>query len=318
MKNLKSKSTKSVSKSFTLMAVATGKKSTDGADIKRYIGIGACKCIAFNPSKAQIKELMGYEPKEEQVYFGVQHDDETNKDTAFARLSFVMQTIPEKCNGIKLTQMLTIFIRNQYNKGSKSGKYQVLDEFGRTAWAEKEVIDAKAQIMYSNGPANVTTNYRPAYIGEEDLTDFIQKLINIPSPTKYVNGSYVMKDATELQDSICRLDEIPSYFKGNFKEITDILALQPDNYVKVLFGVRTTDDGKEYQDIYTKVLRSATSNYEKLQAEIEDRQANGGLSNRTYEFCELKEYNVAATNYSAPTGGEDPLAGGSSENTPWG
>ena len=70
--------------------------------------------------------------------------------------------------------------------------------------------------------------------------------------------------------------------------------------------------------IYTKVLRSATSNYEKLQAEIEDRQANGGLSNRTYEFCELKEYNVAATNYSAPTGGEDPLAGGSSENTPWG
>ena len=49
MKNLNSKSTKSVSKSFTLMAVATGKKSTDGADIKRYIGIGACKCIAFNP-----------------------------------------------------------------------------------------------------------------------------------------------------------------------------------------------------------------------------------------------------------------------------
>ena len=71
----------------------------------------------------------------------------------------------------------------------------------------------------------------------------------------------------------------------------------------------------EISNIASKILKT---NYEKLQAEIEDRQANGGLSNRTYEFCELKEYTVAATNYSAPTGGEDPLAGGSSENTPWG
>lgn len=302
--------------STLFMAVAAGNKSTDAAEIKRYIGVGACKVIGVNPTGAQIKKLMGYEPKEEPVYTGTQEVE--GKQIAYARICLVLQTIPEKCNGIEMTQMLNFFIRNQYRNGATSGKWQVIDEFGRTAWATKETIDNKAQIMYSNGPANVTTNYRPCYVGEEELTEFIKTFINIPNPANYVNGTWVMKTGEELKSSLCRLDEIPNYFKGNVKEIKDTIALQPENYVKVLFGIRTTDDGKEYQDVYNKVLRSSATNYEKLQAEIEDRKNNGALANRTYEFCELKEYKLESTNYSESSSNDDPFAGGNSDNTPWG
>ena len=39
----------------------------------------------------------------------------------------------------------------------------------------------------------------------------------------------------------------------------------------------------------------------------EDSKNNGGLSNRIYEFCELKEYKVTPTNFT-PTTAADPYA----------
>lgn len=304
--------------STLFMAVAAGKKSTEAVEIKRYIGLGTCKVLCVNPNAAQIKELMGYEPKEEPTYTGTQEVE--GKQVPYVRISFVVRTVPEWCNGIDTTQMLTYYIRNQYRKGSTSGKYQVIDEYGRTAWASKETIDAKAQIMYSNGPANITTNYRPAYVGEDELTDFIKTFINIPNPANYVNGTWVMKTGEELKDCLCRLDEIPNYFKNDIKEIKETVALQPENYIKVLFGIRTTDDGKEYQDVYTKTLRTPVTDRKRnaFQAEIEERKNAGALSNRYYEFCELKEYKLEGTDYTSVPKSEDPFAGDNNADTPWG
>ena len=301
------------------MAVAKGQISTEAAEIKRYIGIAPCYIVGVNPTKAQIKELMGFEPKEEPVYTGVQEID--GKQINFARITFLIRTDVEKC-GIDTTQMMTFFIRNQYRKGSQSGKYQVIDEFGRTAWATEDVIKAKGKIYYKDGAmeANITQNYRPLFIGEEELTNFIKAYLNIPNAMDYINGTWIMKTGDALKDCECRLDEISNYFKGNFKEIKDAIALQPNNKVKVLFGIRTTDDGKEYQDIYTRtVLRNSSTNITALQKEIEDSKNSGGLSNRQYEFCELKEYVVTPTDFSnnAPTN-DDPFANAASGNdTPW-
>lgn len=300
-------------KSINFMAFSKGMVSTDAAEIKRYIGIGVCRVVGFNPTKAQMKELMGYEPNDEPAYYGVQ--EVNGQNVPFARLSFVMRTIPELSGGIETTQMLTFFLRNQYRKGSQSGKYQVIDEYGRTAWGDEAVVKAKGQIMYSNGPANVTTNYRPIYVGEEELTNFLKNYICIPNPTNYVNGAWIMKSAQELQDCQCRLDNIPNYFKGDFKEITEVVGLQPENKVKVLFGIRSNDNGQEYQDLYTHmVLRSSSNNITALQKDVEDRQANGGLNNRRYEFTPLHEYKVEPTDMSSQPKSDDPFA---TEDSPW-
>ena len=112
-------------KNVCFLAISKGSESKEAAEIKRYIGIGACKVVGFNPTKAQIKELMGYEPNEEPVYVGTQDID--GKQVKFARISIVVRTIPEKCSGIETTQMLTFFLRNQYRQSNQKGTYQVGD-----------------------------------------------------------------------------------------------------------------------------------------------------------------------------------------------
>ena len=301
-----------------MMAFAKGQVSSEPSEIKKYIGIAPVKVLAVNPNKAKIKELMGYEPENEPVYTGTQEID--GKVINYARIDFIVRTVASSCNGIELTQRMTFFIRNQYRKGSQSGKYQVIDEYGRTAWADEATIKAKAKIYYKDGTmeANITQNYRPVFTGEEELTNFIKAYLNIPNCMNYINSTWVMKTGEELNDCLCRLDDIPKYFEGNFTEVKDAIALQPNNKVKVLFGIRTTDEGKEYQDVYTRtVLRNNSTNVIALQAEIEESKNNGGLQNRIYEFGELKEYKPTPTDFgnTTPTA-EDPF-GDAPVTSPW-
>lgn len=293
-----------------MMALAKGFETKETVEIKRYIGIGTCSVIGVNPTGKEIEELMGYTPKEEPVYFGSQEVE--GKMVPYTRISFVLKTVPEKCNGIDTTIMLTYFVRNQYRVGGTSGKYQVIDAYARTAWGDKEVIQKGGKIMYKEGTmeANISAGYRPAYVGEEGLTNFLKVYLNIPAPAEYVNGSWIDKKGSDLADCECRLDHIAEMFKGNFEEVKNAIALQPNNKVKVLFGVRVNEDGREFQDVYPEtVLRANTNKYEKLQKEIEDRQANGGLKNRIYEFTDLHEYTVEPTNFleESTEGANDPF-----------
>ena len=307
-----------------MMAVAKGQQSTDAVEIKKYIGVGAVKVLAVNPNKAQIKELMGYEPQEEPVYTGVQEID--GKKINYARVDFIVRT--DESTGINYTGRMSFFIRNQYRKGSQSGKYQVIDAYNNTAWATEDVIKAKEKVMYSNGPAKIIGEYRPSYVGEWALMNFIRQYLVIGSAGEtngydYINGTWVEKTGDALKDCECSftVEEIQSMFKGDFSAVKDAIALQPTNKVKVLFGIRTTDDNKEYQDIYTDyILRNSANSYSKLQEKIEESKANGGLSNRTYEFCDLKEYKVEATDFTntnTNTPADDPFANAASTNVPW-
>lgn len=309
-------------KNVLFMAIAKGNVSTEAAEIKKYIGVGSVSVLAVNPNKAQIKELMGYEPQEEPTYVGTQEVD--GKQVNYARVDFIVKVDSEK-HGIDYVGRMTYFIRNQYRKGANSGKYMVLDGYNNSAWATEDTIKSKGQVMYSNGPAKLIGEYRPAYNGEYELTNFIRQYLVIGSGGEtngfdYVNGAWVEKTGDALKDCECSFtpDEIQKMFKGDFSAIKDAIALQPTNKVKVLFGIRTTDDGKEYQDIYTNyVLRNSATSVAKLQEKIEEAKNNGGLSNRHYEFCELKEYKVEATNFNEPAAPADDPFANAGQQTPW-
>ena len=105
----------------------------------------------------------------------------------------------------------------------------------------------------------------------------------------------------------CRLEHIEDYFKGKFTEIKDAINLMPNNKVKVLFGVRTTDDNKQYQDVYTKMfLSNATSNYDKISKDLQDRKDNGSYPNTEFVVADLQEYEIKATNFNnSNNGGND-------------
>ena len=295
------------------MAFATGKESTEGASIKRYIGIGPVHVLAINPTKEELSKLYnGANIDNEPEYLGTAEvgPEGNKKKVNQVRLDFIIKTDPEKCDGIETTTKATFFLRQDYRFNKDQTKVQIIDKYGRTAWATPEEVKSKSIPQYASGPANIDVDYRPAYIGEEELTNFIKDYLNIPNCMNYVNGAWVDKTPAEKAEAEARLDNIDSYFKGDFKELKKIVSYQPNNKVKALFGVKTTADNKQYQAIYTqKFLKNSINDYSKLEKEVQERKAAGAYADTEFEICPLKEYNLEATNFSStPSGSDDPFA----------
>lgn len=274
------------------MAFSAGKESTEGGEFKRYIGVAPVRVLAVNPTKSEQEKLYNTTLDKDPEYVG--NINVNGKDVQNVRISFVVKTDEEKC-GIDMTTNVTFFLQNAPRMGSQSGKYQIIDKYGRTAWATEEDIKAKQIPVYSNGkPANIDADYRQAYIGEEELTNFIKNYLNIPNVQKYVDGEWKLVD--NPSECEARLDKIADYFKGNFAELKSIISLQPNNKIKVMFGVRTSEDGKEYQAVYTRMtLKNGVSDYSRLDKDLQEAKQNGAYSTTEFSVCPIKEYKIEAT-----------------------
>lgn len=286
------------------MALAQGKESTEGLEIKRYIGVAPVYVLAVNPNKTKLEELYGRSLDKEPEYV-------TEKDgVKSARIDFIVKTNAEKCDGIELITKVSFFVANDFVYGKEKTKTKVIDKYGRTAWVTKEELKEHAIPQYSTGPANIDKDYRQCYRGEEELTEFLKAYLNIDNVQTYDNttGKWKMVEHPEMCEA--RLDHIEDYFKSNFKELVDGVNSQPNNQVKVLFGVKTTDDNKQYQYVFTqKVLRNGVRKYNTLQAVLDEKKANGSYPNTEFEVCALKEYGVEPTNF----GTEQP----NNNDLPW-
>ena len=83
-----------------------------------------------------------------------------------------------------------------------------------------------------------------------------------------------------------------------------------------MFGVRNTDDNKQYQAAYVDMfLKNNVTDYSKLDAHMQERKSHGAYPNTEFKVEDLKEYNVEATDFSA--GGNLPFAEPTGA-TPWG
>lgn len=302
------------------MAVARGKASSDGSDIKRYIGVAPVFVLAVNPSKAKLEELYGNSLDNDPVYIGEAEVGSDKKKVAQVRLDFILQIDGDRCkdsqgNPIEALTRVSFFVRNLYRTNNNGDKVQVIDKYGRTAWVTKEQFEKKEIPMYSNGPANLDKDYRPCFWGEEQLTNFIRAYLNIPNVMKYVNKQWVLIDKPE--EAEVRLEEIANYFKGEFKELEEILTYQPNNKVKLLFGVRTTEDNKQFQTVYTEMfLKNGVTDYSRLDKDVQERKNAGAYPTTEFEVCDLKEYKVSATDFSHNPA-DDDLPEAAPAN-PWG
>ena len=293
------------------MAFAKGVESTEGTIVKKYIGVAPVFVVAVNPNKEELEKLYERELDNDPEYVGTAKDTDIEQ----VRLDFFVKTDASKCD-VEVLSKITFFIQNEYFYNKEKTKVQIIDKYGRTAWVTLEQAKNQEIPMYSNGPANIDKEYRPAYRGEEELTDFIKNYLNIPNVMDYKNGAWVMKNNTE--DSEARLEDIAYYFKGNFSELKGILSLQPNNKVKVMFGIRSHEE-KEYQTIYNQMtLKNAVTNYSKLDKDLQERINAGAFSTTEFSTCDLKEYEVNATNFEEPTFKEAPFGAPEVDNAaPW-
>lgn len=274
--------------------ISKGKKVSENGSFTRYSGVGICKVLAVNPNKAESEKLYGRELENEPVYL-TERELENGKKVPSVRITFVCETTSILLQDPVLLPV-TFFVSNTYRYNSDRTKVQIIDAYGRTAWATKDEVKSKAIPDYRNGKARISEGYRVALEGEAELTQFLQALINIPSVDKYNAKDKTWSMVQHPEDSESRLDCIKDYFRGDFSELRDIITYQPENQVRVLFGVRTDKEGRLQQDVYTrKFLRLYQKNYELFKTEIEDAKRQGYMKDRDFTFTALKEYSVEPT-----------------------
>lgn len=296
-------------KGYAFMAFSKGVESTEGTPVKRYVGVAPVYVLAVNPNKEQLEKLYNTQLEKAPEYIGELEEVDGTK-TPNVRLDFIVKTDAERCNDVDLTTKLTFFIRKSYRYNKDMTKVQVIDKYGRTAWVTIEQAKTHEIPTYSNGQlANIDKDYRPAFVGEEDLTNFLKTYLNIPSVMKYVNEKWVMTD--KPADCEARLENIEKYFKGDFTELRNAIALQPNNKIKVMFGVRNTDDNKQYQTIYNQMfLRNSVTDYSKLDKHLQERKNAGAYSTTEFSVDTIREYTVAATDFktvNSSAGSESPF-----------
>ena len=295
--------------SYSFLAIGKTQKSTESQEFARYIGVGSSFVKAVNPTKKEKDELMGFESQNEPEYV---KDGEQGKE---AHIHFIVETDPEVNNGINLKTVAMFMLRQQPAYNRDQTKVQVIDKYGNYTWADAEV--AKAGGALPETSMIDQKHYRMACVGECDLIAFLKKYLMVPNSLNYVNGSWVLSDKAD--EGIFGLENIGDYFKGDFSELREALKIQKTNKVKLLYGVRTTEDGKQYQAVCTKgelILRnSAGSNaLAKLEKDLTNVKAAGSYQNTEYQVCELKEYKVEPTNLEQAPAASDS---GNNSKMPW-
>ena len=293
---------------YSFLAIGKTQESTEATEgFKRYVGLAGSHVLAVCPKKAKLDELMGFESQSEPEY--LKEDDQGKQ----AIITFIVRTDPETNNGIEITNKATIILRPTPAYNKDQSKVQVIDQYGNFTWADTEVAKAGGKIEH----ATKLDKYRMACVGECALVDFLKKYLVVPDAYDYKNGAWVKKENGKAEEGLFGLEHLKDYFKGDFSEIAEAIALQPNNKIKLLYGVKTNDEGKQYQTICTReqmtLSNGAGSNaLLKLEKTLSDAKNNGSFSNIEYKVQELAEYTVQPTNLEKPAESSD-----SSGDMPW-
>ena len=289
-----------MNKTFSFLTIGKTQESTETQEFKKYIGVGSSFVVAVNPTKKELEKIYDHEIQNDPEYVV---DTDNGKE---ARITFVVKTDPEACNGIEIINRVMFTLRNAPAYNRDQTMVQVIDKYGNVTWTSIEDAKAGKKIMSRKGnPQKIDDNYRMACVGEADLVGFLKAFLCVKDAFNYVNGVWVKKD--DADDYLFGLEHIKDYFNGDFSEVKEAIALQPNNKVKLLYGVRTTDEGKQYQTVATRngmVLYNAAGSkaLSHLEKDLADTKENGGYATTEFEVKELSEYTVSATNLeTAPT-----------------
>lgn len=291
-----------LSKSYSLLIVGKTQESTETQEFERYIGLGSSYVLAVNPNKAELEKIFGREVANEPEYVV---DTENGKE---ARIHFIVRTDPEQCNGIEITNRLMFTLQNSPAYTEDKSLVQVIDEFGNSTLATTEDTKTGKKILSKEGKEKkLGPKYRMACRGEADLVAFLKKYLGVKDAFNYIDGAWILKE--KVDDFYFGLEHISDYFKGDFSELREALKMQPNNKVKLLYGVRTSTDSngnkREYQAIASRgdliLANNAGSNaIAKVEKELARIKSNGGYPSTEFKVQELAKYEVEPTNLDTP------------------
>ena len=214
------------------MSTIGGKKreSSGEGNFKKCVGLFEAKVLAINPSAEEYKEVLGMELKEDSKaldYLGTSKED--NNTTL--RVDVWLEEIK---NGDKFKA--TFFLENKEKENKDGSKLQYINTVGVCSWAA-DATDLPDWF--------VKRDYRPAFVGEEELYSFLRTWL----------GNLDYRDAeTTLEIDWKRL------MKGNVKDLKNQIDGEWCTNVVALATIKTVikdEETKEYQGVYTKTFLPA-------------------------------------------------------------
>lgn len=297
------------------MAFGKSVASTEGFVVRRYTGVGSVFVKGVNPNKEELSAFYGREIENDPEYVSVSTTG--LESVPQVRIQFLVELdtslknqdgSPKYVNNdgtpvANFKNSVSFILTKSYRYNKDKTKVQVLDRFGYSGWATKEQIQNHSQLLSSTGaPLRITTSYRPAYSGEVELIEFIKTYLGIEEARAFIEGKWVNNPKVSLDDCECCLEHIEDYFKGDFSELKTITNLIPTNKVKVLFGVRTLEDGRLVQTAYNRhILKNSVRDYSTLDKEIQEAKVAGRFATTEYDCTDLHEYIVSSTTFEEST-----------------
>lgn len=215
--------------------------SGDFVEYEKYVGVASISVKAINPNNAVLRNYGWTIPEDaaEPVYILTKERNGVQVETT--KIRFLVQI-----HDLEGKPIVPIdFFINKNTAKSDKGKFKIIDSFGRTAWATGDEARAHKIPQYTNGPASISSDYRPCHPGQEELVKFIAKLLNI-TPLQIFDrktGSFV----ESKNPGHITIDHWDTLCTGDVTELADFVSLQPDNRVKIILGVMTNPDNKTYQ-----------------------------------------------------------------------
>lgn len=249
-----------------------------------FIGVGNANIESVCPTTTELRNMFPNSQNiQDPVYVGTTEID--GKSVPNVRLDFFTFNAMQGINC-----RFSIFLTKAGIKGTTSGKIQVIDDFGRTAWVTEDELKEHKIPIYSNGPADIDKDYRPCYRGEVELTKLIKCMLGIDDIRQWsqTENKFVNVTSKEALDACrCRFElaDLDNIFKGKFDILKEYVKYPTKNEVKFMYGVRTASNGNIYQDICASEFMKSNSrgayDFEQL------------LKNRTFNNVEYSTEPVA-------------------------
>lgn len=228
--------------------IAKGQKLNETAEFKQYLGFANCNILAVNPTKEELEKILGTEIHKDIEYLSTKEYDGVAYATS--RISFYVK--PKSTEDIPVMNV-SFMIQDRYVFNKDKTKVQVIDKYGRTAWVTVEDSKEHKIPLDKNGnKLRIDADYRPCYVGEDNLTKFIKAYMKIPNTEVFNPETQKYEERKDLDMCLIRLDNMVDLIKGNVKEIKDAVLCDEakDKLVKVMFAVKMDAQGRLFQSFY--------------------------------------------------------------------
>ena len=279
--------------------------NSEFTDIRKYIGVASISIVAINPNNEKLRQFGWSIPEDadEPKYVTVNAE---GKRSARVRFMAKIEDLDDKP-----IVALDYWVRPEVWVNKEGTKAQIIDTFGRTAWGTKDEIRAHRIPQYKDGPAQISSDYKYSHPGEEDLVKFLMKFLNVTPLTmldRKTNEWVPTKNPGHL--TIDKWDKVCS---GDVTELAEYVALKPENKVKVVLGIRTTEDNKSYQTFLSgcyigngALPDRQTGDYVTAQNAINRARNDAEKAQRAFPFqfssSPVKEWGVTATEVTDHSG----------------